>query len=198
MPWDQPTSSVTTADCEFCGKRAELEVTAFDTLVPIGAPRQVCRFCLGRPHRQEALGKDAHRVRLTDLASGKTSTGHPSQIAQLLGALHQQLGQRTITAAIRVSSYASQPIELVCEGCGGAVTPAKAGVMAWQERPDGRRVHARVLHGQACADQAGYALRPGAWEDLDRLATLDLVRFDEESMGFLTDVELAWKRLKES
>ncbi|MFH2006475.1 MAG: hypothetical protein ABI333_07815 [bacterium] len=198
MPWDQPTSTTQAADCEFCGRRAELEVTAFDTLVPLGAPRPVCRFCLGRPHRQEVLGVGAHRVRLTDLATGKTSTGHPSQLAQLLAALHQQLGQRTITAAIRVSSYASQPIELVCEGCGGAVTPSKGGVLAWQERPDGRRANARVLHGQACAEQAGLALRPGAWEDLNSLASLDLLRFDEESMGFLTDVELAWKQLKES
>ena len=183
-------------ECEFCGRRADLEVSAYDALVPLGAPRPVCLFCMGRPNRLRALGQGAQSVRLTDLSSGKTSTGAPEQLPALITALTQQLGQRTITAAIRVSSYSVHPIELVCAACGGGVTPSKGGVVTWQER-DGIRTEARVLHGPACATQLGRTLRPGWWEDLDHLADLELMSFDEESLGYLTDVELAWKQLKE-
>ena len=31
----------------------------------------------------------------------------------------------------------------------------------------------------------------------DQLSSLDLLSFDEEAMGYLTDVEIAWKALKE-
>jgi len=152
---------------------------------------------MGRPHRREKLGPDAHRVRLTDIASGKSATGHPSQLVSLLSTLSQQLGQRTITAAIRVSSYAVQPIELVCAACGGAVIPSKGGVITWQDRADGTRENARVLHGATCGEESGRPLQPGCWEDLDQLSGLDITRFDHESMGFLTDVEIAWQRLRE-
>lgn len=191
------STSHTSHECTFCGRRADLAVTFFDTLIPLGPPVPVCRFCMGRPHRRESLGEGAHRVRLSDISSGKSATGHPSQLVSLLSTLSQQLGQRTITAAIRVSSYAVQPIELVCSACGGAVTPTQGGVIVWQDRADGIREGARVLHDAACAAESGRTLQPGCWEDLDQLSGLDITRFDHESMGFLTDVEIAWQRLKE-
>lgn len=191
------STSETARECTFCGRHADLAVTSFDTLVPLGPPVAVCRFCMGRPHRRERLGEGAHRVRLTDISSGKFATGHPSQLVSLLSTLNQQLGQRTITAAIRVSSYTTQPIELVCDACGGAVSPAKGGVIVWQDRADGIRTEARVMHGAACAAEAGLTLKPGCWEELDQLSGLDITRFDHESMSFLTDVEIAWQRLKE-
>jgi len=188
MPAAQP--------CEFCGRRAEITLTAFDALVPLGAPRAVCRFCLGRPHRREALTEGAYRVRLQDLGNERTATGRPDEIPALLNALTQQRGERTITAAIRVSSYQNAPLELVCAGCGGTVTPSKGGIVVWSRGAGGRLTEARVLHGRGCADQAGATLSPGCWEDLDNLGALDLMRFDEESMGYLTDVEIAWKQLQ--
>jgi hypothetical protein len=191
------STSQTSHECTFCGRHADLAVTSFDTLVPLGPPVSVCRFCMGRPHRREKLGENAHRVRLSDISSGKAATGHPSQLVSLLSTLNQQLGQRTITAAIRVSSYAVQPIELVCAACSGAVIPAKGGVIAWQDRADGTREEARVLHGSACAAESGRPLQPGCWEELDQLSGLDITRFDHESMSYLTDVEIAWQRLRE-
>lgn len=192
------STSQTSRECTFCGRHADLAVTSFDTLVPLGPPVPVCRFCMGRPHRRDKLGEGAHRVRLSDISSGKSATGHPSQLVSLLSTLNQQLGQRTITAAIRVSSYAVQPIELVCDACGGAVSPAKGGVVTWRDRADGVREEARVLHGSSCANEAGSPLQPGCWEELDQLSGLDITRFDHESMSFLTDVEIAWQRLKEA
>jgi hypothetical protein len=193
-----PRTNVQSEACEFCGKRAEISVTAFDPLVPLGPPRPVCRFCLGRPHRQRALGEDAHTLRLQDLSTGRTATGRSAELGALLHTLSQQRGERTITAAIRVQSYAAAPIALVCAGCGGTVTPARGGLVVWRQGADGRRTDARLLHGHGCAAQAGQPLRPGCWEELAQLGTLDLMRFDEESMGYLTDVELACKQLSET
>jgi hypothetical protein len=181
--------------CRFCGQRAEIEVTRFDLLVPLGEPVPACRFCLGRPHRAKRAVEGAVTVRLEDLSTGQSASGRPDEIGALLAALVQQTSARTITGAIRVTA-SFQPVELVCAGCGGAVTPAKGGVVAWEELPDGLRTAARVLHGHACADDMGWPLRPGCWEDLDQLGSLDFTIFDEESMGYLTDVELAWKQAR--
>lgn len=184
--------------CEFCGRRGEIAVTAFDALVPLGPPRIACRFCLGRPHRQKALIGEAVMLRLQDLSSSRTATGRAEELAALLGTLTRERTERTITAAIRVQSHAMAPTELVCAGCGGTVTPSKGGIATWRRSTDGRWSEARIFHGQGCASQLGAAPEPGCWEDLASLGSLDLTRFDEESLGYLTDVEIAWKELQTS
>ncbi|MDY0001440.1 MAG: hypothetical protein RBU30_09120 [Polyangia bacterium] len=186
-------SSVSPETCEFCGRRAELSLQPFDAILPMGPPRFLCRFCLGRPHRQAAVTSGAATVRLEELSSGRTAAGQPEEVSALLAALAQQRGERTITAAIRLQSQAGAPTELVCAGCGGAITPSKGGMVAWQRGPDGGFLEARLFHGQACAALQGAPPSPGCWEDLDQLGGLDLMRFDEDSLGYLTDVELAWR-----
>lgn len=188
-------SNVSSQTCEFCGRRAEVSLLPFDPILPLGPARTLCRFCLGRPHRQAAVCEGAQTVRLADLASGRTATGRPEEIPALLAALAQQRGERTITAAIRLQSQQAAPMELRCAGCGGAVTPSKGGIVSWRRGVDGRLSEARIFHGRACATLLGEPLAPGCWEELDQLGSLDLMRFDEDSLGYLTDVELAWKEL---
>lgn len=190
------TGSPRPAACRFCGRAAEIEVLGLDPILPVGAPQPVCRFCLGRPHRQAAVTEGARTIRLRDLATGKTATGRPEEIVGLLGTLARERGERTITAAIRVSSYQQTPISLHCAGCGGTLTPDKGGFALWRPGPDGRWCEARLFHGAACAEQVGEQLRPGCWVELESLGQLDLTRFDVESMGYLTDVEIAWSELK--
>ena len=147
--------------CVFCGRHAEIAVTAFDALVPLGPPRHLCRFCLGRPHRQRVLLEGAHTLRLEDLAGGRTATGRAEELSALLSALTRERSERTITAAIRVQSHAVAPMELLCAGCGGTVTPSKGGIATWRRAADGRWCDARIFHGQGCASQLGSATEPG-------------------------------------
>lgn len=180
--------------CCFCSARGEIEVTRFDALTRMDEPETACRFCLTRPNRAAQIAADAHVIRLRDLNSNRTATGQASELGALLNVLSEQASHRTITAAIRISSLPERPVALGCAACGGPVNPAKGGIVAWDEGEGGLRIQARVLHGHACAQEAGHPLHPGCWEDLDRIGTLDFTAFDNESMGFLTDVELAWKQ----
>jgi hypothetical protein len=182
--------------CVLCGQPADLEVTRFDGVAPDGPPHLVCRFCLARPGRTEGLIRRADVVRLRDLLTDRTSTGRATELPALLGALQQQGGYRTITGAIRVSSLPTVPLELTCAGCGTAITASTSGVVAWTERTDGTRVDPRVYHGHLCATDAGRPLRPGAWEDLRHLDTLAGAPFDEDALGFITDLEVAWKAIR--
>lgn len=189
-------SNVSSMTCEVCGRRAELSLLLFDAIVPLGSPRALCRFCLSRPHRQTSLTEGAETVRLEELSTGRTATGRPDEVSALLAALAQQRGERTITAAIRVQSQLGSAVELLCAGCGGTVAPTKGGIVVWRRGADGRFYEARIFHGRGCAALLGEALEPGCWEDLDQLGSLDLMRFDEESLGYLTDVEIAWNEAK--
>jgi hypothetical protein len=182
--------------CALCGQPADLEVTRFDGVAPDGPPHLACRFCLARPGRAEGLVRRADVVRLRDLLTDRTSTGRATELPALVAALGQQGGYRTITGAIRLSSLPTAPSPLTCAGCGAALTAATGGVVAWIERPDGTRSDPRAYHGHACALDAGRPLRPGAWEDLRHLAALAGAPFDEDALGFLTDLEVAWKALR--
>jgi hypothetical protein len=191
-PTQQPPPPPT---CRFCGARAEIELTRFDALTRMDEPEMSCRFCLSRPNRAATATAGAQVIRLRDLNSNRTATGQAAELGALLNVLSEQSSHRTITAAIRISSLPERPIALTCAACGSPVTPAKGGIVAWDDGEEGQRIDARVLHGHACAQEAGHPLRPGCWEDLDRIGTLDFTAFDSESIGFLTDVELAWKQL---
>ena len=170
--------------CDFCRTDAHYEVHFFSRLTVSGPPVHVCTRCLEHSARFEDMVSKAFRVRITNLATGKHSTGKPDRILQLVTILDPTGRFKTITSAVRITAGSADAADLVCSRCRKPLSKDTPGAVSWMVK-DGTRQAVRLYHVDCLPEDA---LTRGTWMDLEHLGDLDQSSFSLAAREILEQI----------